>query len=166
MITNYNSVLTQEIRDVLKLQGGRDRMPQLVEEKIMPVIDVNPKHAKVATVLVTLSKTTTSSNTTLLAANTGKDVYITAINYSCSQDVVCDNVLMTLTGTFNGAASTPIYRRNKNTTTAESFFDRIEFNPALKIDRGTAILYTAAFTAGALSATISIFGYYDENINA
>lgn len=165
MIANNNSALSLEIRDVLKLQNGRDQFPQLVENKIVPVIDVNHKHARIARLLAATTRSTTASAVSLMAAKPNQDVYITAIEFANSQDATSDNVVMFINGTINGA-SVSLYRRNKQTTTAGSFLDMIRFQPEVKLDRNTALTFTLAFTAGASDTSIEVWGYTEDNPNA
>lgn len=165
MIRNNNSTLSQELRDVLKIQGGYDSIPALTESKIVPVVDVNPKHSRVARLLAATTRSTTASAVSLMAAKPNQDVFITAIEFANSQDATSDNVVMFINGTINGA-SVSLYRRNKQTTTAGSFLDMVRFQPEVKLDRNTALTFTLAFTAGASDTSIEVWGYTEDNVNA
>lgn len=167
MIVNNNSALSNELRDVLKLQAGRDQFPQLAENKIVPVIDVNPKHARVAGVVVSQVKSTTGTQTMMTTA-TNKDFYITGATFSFIKDATCDiaSGSISLYTQIDGAGGLAFITFPVLTTTAQSGYLSLSFTTPIKVDRGVAISFNGTFTAGAMVRAASIIGYYVDNINA
>jgi len=163
MATIYNSDLSKELTLGAKIQTGRDAIPNQLAEKVVPVMEVNPKLLRRATQLANLlGRTTTATGVTVMSAKTNQDVFITGLLVSNVQSAASDNVLIAITTTMDGAAKV-IYRRVKATLTASNTHDYMEFNIPLKIDRGAAITFTLAFTAGTSTTDVIVFGYLDEN---
>ncbi len=154
-----------ELRDVAKIQLGMDTIPNVMSNQVVPVVDINPKHSKLADILVALVRSTTSSAVTIFAARPNQDVFITGIQLSCTQDVACDNTSTFISVTQNGAPLV-ICRLLRQTLTAQSSSIVVSFAKPIKIDRNTAILATGAFTVGAYSHSINITGYIESNANA
>lgn len=165
MATIYNSELSKEIQEGAKIQSLDENIPNQLDKLVIPVMEVNPKLLKSSTVLNNTTRTTTGSGITLLAAQPNKEVFISGIMVANVQDVVSDNASITITVVINGA-NRNIYKFLKPTLTISNTFHTINFVPALKIDRNTAITFTASFTAGSCTTEFSIFGYFIENPNA
>ena len=154
-----------ELRDVAKIQAGSDIIPNVMSNQVVPVIDVNPKHSRIDTILVSSGRTTTSTAATILAAKPNQDVFITGYNVSVSQDAVCDCTATLVTGQFDGA-TLPIFRLNRQTLTAQSQLQTYTFKNPLKIDRNSSLLVTGTFAAGTYIHQIIIYGYIVDNPNA
>jgi len=73
MAINRNSSVSEELRDVFKTQQNVDGNIQQVVNQIVPVCDVNPKHARVCNVVVAKNATGT-----IYSTPTDKDFYLIA----------------------------------------------------------------------------------------
>ena len=165
MVRINNSDLSNELRDVAKIQVGADIIPNILSNQVVPVIDVNPKHSRIDTILVASTRTTTATAASIFAARPNQDVFITGCDVSITQDVVCDGISTFVTGQFDGL-TVPIFRINRQPTTAQSINKSYSFKNPLKIDRNSALLVTGAFAAGTYTHTIIIYGYIVDNPNA
>lgn len=161
MATINNSELTKNIIDGARIQTSYDKVPNQLAEKVVPVMEVNPKLLKSSIVLANITKTSTASDVNILS--TGKnDVYLTSIAIANRQNVDCDNVSFYITGKFNGQ-TLRIFNRTKASVTIDVFHDQITFNPPLKLDRNSELLYTLAFTVGTSFLYMSFCGFIDYN---
>lgn len=164
MATIYNSELSKELQQGAKLQI-RDKMPSELADKVVPVMETNPKLLRRAQQLGTMSRGTTTTSLTIFTPQAGKETYITGLNISNTQNAACDNVLLSIVAA-QGTSQLILYKRNKETLTAQSFFDHIDFVPAIKIDNGTNVTFSGAFTAGTCQTDAAIFGYQIDNPSA
>lgn len=139
---------------------GNENIPGELADKVLPVIDITPRHHRLNTVLATLlGRTTTGTGVTVLAAQGAtKEVYITGYTFANVQDATSDNTVMSLTSTFGGVAKV-FHRREKPTTTASVTDDFVSFPIPLKIDDNTAVTFTLAFTVGTSTSDVILFGY-------
>lgn len=162
----HNSELLKGMQDSAKLQTIRDRIPDQLADKIVPVMEVNPKLLRVCNIVRGANKATTAS-ATLYTTPTDKDFYLTGIALSYTKNVTCDTATGALNVTvyIDGALQT-LFSLAKLTLTAEEKTGSITFPIPVKLDRNTPITYGTTWTAGAMIQAISIVGYTVDNVNA
>jgi len=156
---NRNVSLSQDISRAFNFKSGEninDVYPQ-----VMPVYRIQRK----INWFGSLSTTTTSSATVVTGATAlaGRDTYVTNITLSVMADATADQTSIRVTGVIDGVTRN-LLGFNKFATTA---FDRtitIQFAQPLKIDAGTSIGFTNAFTVGASSSLVLVQGYYVETL--
>lgn len=165
MATIYNSELTKELTEGAKIQTNRDNIPNQIAEKVVPVMEVNPKLLRTSKVLGIYSTASTKSSQIIYTNPSGKDTYITALWINNLQTAASDNVVLYITATFDGAAY-KLITLNKPTLSAINVNQYLQFVPPLKIDKDGTLRLTCAFTVGASTTDISIFGYNVDNANA
>lgn len=152
-----NSSTIKELRTAAGLSIS-EGFPQQLANQIIPVIDINPKHLRRATILGTLlNRNTTGSNITVLSAQS-EEVFVTGFNISNQQDATSDNVLIVLQATIDGVLKR-FYSRQKVTATAGLINENIQLSHAIKIDLGSTIGFTLAFTVGASISDVVVYGY-------
>ena len=154
-----NSALMNEVRDVYKLQLGRDKFPK----SVIPVVDVNPKHARIINLHRESIRTTTGTGT-MYTTSAIEDTYLTGFTLTLQADVTCDNTSGAFFVTIDGA-SRPT-RISKLTTTATSMTLSHTFAYPLKLDRNTTITLGSTFTVGACTMSCMINGFTVSNSNA
>lgn len=164
MATLYNSDLTTEMRDVGKIQISRDAIPNQMADKVVPVIDVNPKHARITNIAKCTTQTA-YGDVTLYTTPTNKDFFLTGFTINYQKDVVSDNAALDLYVTIGGAV-TKIFGFKPITLTVGQESATYTFLNPMKLDKGTTITFTGAGTVGVLGRGASIYGYLVENINA
>lgn len=166
MATIYNSDLTKELTEAGKLQTMRDRIPNEFADKVVPVVNVNPKDYRVCNLVVRGTKSTTG-DLTILTTSTDRDTYLVGATLAFAKDVTCDAATgnLSITAVINGQTiylfSVPII-----TLTADARVVSFNLVNPIKIDRGTNIISTGTFTAGTLVRTSNLFGYTVENVKA
>ena len=166
MVRINNSDLSFELRDVAKIQAGIDIIPNIMSNQVVPVIDVNPKHARILNVAYGVS-TSASGTSTIYTTPSDKPLYLTSIGFSYVKDAACDAATgaMTIRVTINGAALNiivvPII-----TLTAQSGIYQINLPKPMLLDRNSNITMAATFAAGVMSRAGYITGYTLDNVNA
>ena len=167
MATIYNSDLSKELREGGKLQVT-DRMPSELAEKVVPVMEVNPKLLRRSDFVVTSNKTTSGSQS-VYTVPVNRDFFITSLCFGFIKDVTCDAATgdITLAASIGGVSGI-ILRIPILTLTADSKTIVLNFPNGLKIDRGSTISIgtNPTYTAGLMSRSVSIFGYHVDNPNA
>jgi hypothetical protein len=164
----YNSDLLKELRDASKLQQLSESIPNQLDTKIVPVIEVNPKLLRVVNIIRGTAKTTTGS-ATIYTTPTDRDFYLTAITFAVTKNAACDvaSGRYGLQMYIDGAAQV-IGMVSVQTLTASDIATSMTFDTPIKIDRNTSIVTAGgvSFTAGAMITTTSILGFTVENTNA
>jgi len=164
MTTVQSSTLIQEIIDTAKLNAGKDRVPSELRNEILPVIDVNPKHARIIDVVKGSAASTTGS-TTLYTTPADADFYLVACNLTSAYNAAADSTRTSLACTIGGASKTLIAHK-KISLTADAQTTPVVLPIPLKIDRNSAITLQRTFTVGAGETEANIFGYVVQNSNA
>lgn len=152
-----NSSTIKEIRTAggLSLSEG---FPSDLGNSVVPVINVNPKDYKTATVLGSLlGRATAGSGVVVLGAQTD-EVFITGFMVSNVQDATSDNALIILQTTIGGVAQR-IYSRRKASATAGVISDIVQLSKPIKIDLGATVTFTLTFSVGTSSSDILLYGY-------
>ena len=166
MVRINNSELSNELRDVAKIQAGADIIPNILSNQVVPVIDVNPKHSRIANFIRHANTTATGVNT-IYTTPANIDTYITSVYLSISKDAANDsgtgsiNVSIVLNGATVRIAALSIIN-----LTAQDKSIVIPFPIPIKVDNSSTILLSGAFTAGTLTRECGITGYQVSNPNA
>jgi hypothetical protein len=155
-----NEEMQREVRNAFKIQpGSNEKVPSVV-----PVCEVGSKsvkEGKVANVFLT----STSTSTTLFAAPTNQDTYVSAALICYFGDATATGTAVSMNCTINGA-SQRLMGLPGVTLNARTQQISLCFPHPVKVDRGTNI--TVSISAG--TATFQIFGlinyYLDEQGNA
>lgn len=164
MATIYNSNLTRELVDVGKLQTSKDKIPDQIADKVVPVIDINPKHSRISNICrVTTGANTTSA--TIYTTPADKDFFIVAAAVTVIKDATSTSPYTQLTCTIDGAA-VQILRIGTLTLTAEQRELSISLNVPIKVDRGTNIVVQNGTNVANITASGSVIGYLIDNVNA
>lgn len=167
MATIYNSDLTKELIEGAKIQIMRESVPNQIAEKVVPVMEVNPKLLRRTNVIINNNNSSTGS-ATIKVLPTGMNFYITAISLQVIKDAANDvaDGQVTITAPIDGLSSTLI-NLPVLTLTAQNIGAIISFTYPIRLDAGGTIsLVSNAFAAGKMRRIIQIFGYYDEKIGA
>jgi len=160
----HNSDLTQEIRLGAKSQTSADPTPSEIAEKVIAVMEVNPKLVKNEKCF-SFGSVTSGGTTTLLAADTKQDFFITHSRIAYNQSVLADTAtsLLTINATIDGVTRF-INGVGNITLTAESMVSNVDHIHPLKIDRGTAITFSdSSYTVGLVVRSYAVFGYYSSS---
>lgn len=164
----YNSELSKILQVEAGLQASRDKVPDELAEKVVPVINVNPNHNKFLNYLAHGNTTSISASNTIATTSTTKDTFLCALTMSIVKDAAYDGatgssyrVLVTLDET---NASTVIGAITLLTLTAQTDTIHITFPFPIKLKKGSTITstLTAGGTAGTMGRNVTIYGYTEE----
>jgi len=165
MANIHNSDLFKELRDGGKLQQLNDVMPSQLADKVVPVMEVNPKFFRRVNIIRTQSTAITGTNAIYTTPSGSQDFYIIGAQLSAQSDATADNTLISISTTVEGVSAV-ILRLAKLTTTAHTDDIAITFPNPIKIDRNTAINLVNTFTVGNSRSSGTIYGYLVDNPNA
>lgn len=159
-----NSSLIQEIRDVAKTQVGSDILPTTMTNQVVPVIDVNPKHARVVQICKTASITNQSS-ATVYTTPTDKDFYITALALGLIKDATATTIYVNIKAYVDGVNS-DIITLPCITLTAQNIGTSLALTTPIKVDKNTAITLNSFSNNANITAYANVHGYEISNIKA
>jgi len=165
MATIYNSNLTKELIDVAKLQTSRDIVPNQIAEKVVPVIDVNPKHSRVINVVRSAAAVNALATNIYTTPATNQDFYLTSLCLSTIKDATATAVTVLIDLTIDGAVRN-VMVIGCLTLTAQSGNMALSFPIPIKIDRNTTINVRNSTNVGNISSYAELTGYLVENAGA
>lgn len=161
MVTINNSDLNKEYRDVTAAQIGNENVPNQVVGQILPVIDINPKHARIINKVI---RGTAAGTTYTTPAD--KDFYLVATHLNVVSTAAGTNTITLQVVPKGGAAViiNDIYQLATAAVDAVSSVSNIPLPIPILLERNSAI--TTAVTGTTASRSVIIYGYEVENINA
>ena len=165
----YNSEVTKQLANTCGIQQSRERTPDELAEKIVPVIETNPELFR-KDVPLNFATQIATGNITALSTTLNpitKKTFITGIYAAFSKNAACDVASGTLNVTLTpkGKASSTVLYFPVITLTQERDNIFIQFKNPIEIEPATSMSMTGTFAAGELSRGIAVFGYQIENIN-
>lgn len=165
MSTIHNSDLFKEFRDGAKTQQLTDVIPTQLADKIVPVMEVNPKFFRRCNFFASGNRTT-SGATTLATSATDKDTFITNIYLGWVFDVLTVITVNRVQCVVDGLTVTILLAPNSNAVAGTAGAISVPLCFPIKVDRGTAITLGVTSSAGTYSVSAGIIGYTVENIRA
>lgn len=158
----HNTDLFKELKDASKLQQLRDKIPNELAEKVIPVIEVNPKLLRRCNIVRSGSTSTTS--VTIYTTPSDRDFILSACSILMIKDAACD--MATGVVNFNvviDGATQQITRIPTITLTAQTTELSLPLPIPVKLDRNSTITITrGATTAGNILLAGSITGYIND----
>lgn len=162
----YNSNLTKAIIEGAKLQTSTDKIPDELAEKVVPVMEVNPNLLRNINFVKRVNIVNTAT-TTVYTTPTDKDFYLTNAFLNFIKDALNTSVSTQLIITTEDSITDAIISFAQLTLTAQVGNENVQFNPAIKLKRGSNITASAAsVAAGNISMNVGFAGYFVNNINA
>jgi hypothetical protein len=157
MATITNGQITENVRYECKIQPQKDKLPQMTKDDIQPVLIANNRFS---TIRKSVTQTATADSTIYsIPSDPKKDFYLTSIQLAYSKDVTSDNINVSVLATIDGQAANMLSLQSQ-TLTAYSDHDNIAYTFPIKLDTGTTILLTGAFTVGTITKRAIIMGFY------
>ncbi len=162
----YNSDVTKGLANNAGIQQSREKTPDELAEKIVPVMETNPKLLRNDVVWSGSSSTTGGVTAITAAVNTvDKKTFITGFIAGVAKNAACDVATGTLTFSFTqkdlGATNIHIIPvitlTDQNQTVAYSFKNPLELRPS------TTVTFNGNFGAGVMIKTLAVFGYQIDN---
>lgn len=164
MAVIYNSDLTKELVDVAKIQVSRDSTPNQIADKVVPVIDVNPKHSRVLN-HATVNTATNSAGVTIYTTPTDRDYFLTQVFLYFIKDVTSTSTYSAIDVVIGGGRYTLLSLPQISLTVQQGGLS-ISFHRPMKIDRGTTIRLLNSTNVANITSTGGVAGYTVENVNA
>lgn len=160
----HNTQTLNEVREGGKLQQSREIIPSQLAEKVVPVMEVNPKLMRRINIMKFLERTATSAGT-IYTTPTDKDFLLVAIQMSERHDAAYDGTRMRINFTLDDGSAGRIDLKLANGTIG-STNQVIDLPIPMKLARGSTIQVDLSFTAGTQTTHTAIFGYIIDNSNA
>ncbi len=159
----YNSDLIKGMANDAQIQLNRDYPPQQLADKVVPVMETNPR------ILQKLNYThsntaTNATSATIYTTPTDQDFYLSAVALAIIKDATSTSVKSAITATINGVAQ-DLLSIPEITLTAQTAQMSLAFPKDILIDKGTNIVVTNSTNVANILATGVIFGYLIYNIN-
>ena len=165
MATIHNSDVFKEIRDGARIQQLSEVIPSQIADKVVPVMEVNPKMLKYVNIVQRASSAATGT-TAVYTTPTNAEFYLTSIMLSFSATVTNDQVGLYLSAfPFQTLTAVRLLDINVVTLVAQSQTFQKDYTYPIKIEKGTAINLVKAYAAGAGVYSCTICGYTIENPN-
>lgn len=164
MVTIYNSELKKELQEGAKTQSFKEIVPSQLADKVVPVMEVNPKLLR----RINLVKTAECNNATTATVYTtpsDKDFYLCGGNLSLIKDVTATSVRSGINFTSEGVGCV-LLRIVGITLTVEQDTVSISLPYPVKVDRGTNITVTNSTNVGNVFSQGTIYGYIIDNAGA
>jgi len=158
MATIYNSELTKEITDGAKIQTSHDLVPTQLAEKVVPVMEVNPKLLKYCNILKQVNSSS-SGNTVIYTTPANKDFYLTCIVLSTQTDATSDGTSLNIWGAIRGKTGSNLAFIPKLASTAIHTNLVIPFPVPILLEKSENIILTQTFSVGAQNTSATVIGY-------
>jgi len=154
-----NSQLSKELIDGAKIQTSFDKIPTQLADKVVPVMEVNPKLLKITGVVKNASISNATGGT-IYTLPTDKDFYLTDCALSVIKDATSTSVGSDLTAVMDGQT---IYLLSVPgiTLTAQNQTVTLSLKNPLKLDRGSLIRATASTNVANIKYSGTIYGYLE-----
>jgi hypothetical protein len=158
----YNTELTKELIAGGGIQTSRDNVPNQLADKVVPVMEVNPRMLRTCNI-VTSNITATTGNVTIFTAPTDRDSYINSAYLSMAKDVTCDGTSISLTAIIQGITVNLLSIRGITLTALNQTLS-ISYPAPIKIDKGSLVLMTFTFSVGVVVKGSGITGFSENMI--
>lgn len=160
----HNTDLTHEIVEAAQLQLSRDKLPTEIADKVVPVIEVNPKLFRNTTLFK--YKADTGSGGTIFTTDSDKYTYITGVQMSLTKDVVSTITDARVGATLFSGEVVRLMELSFLTTTIANKDMFVSFTNPVKLKQGTTVSTTLnGGGVGAHRCSTCVFGYQVFNIN-
>lgn len=166
MATIYNSDLIKELTSAASIQVSKDKVPNQIAEKVVPVIDVNPKLLRRSVVLNPGTyRITNATAGTLFTTDANRDTTITGFSFSYIKDTTSTATQLQLRVTINGAVVRLIEIAGISLTAADGNLNVVLPFP-IKIDRNTNVTLNSDTAVANFQISAVIYGYVVDTSNA
>jgi len=157
----YNSDLTKELVQGSKLQQARDIIPNQLADKVVPVMEVNPKLLR-TTNLFKAGVLSDAVSATIFTASIDRETYIQDIWFSYKTDVNATATNFNVSAVIDGATQNLVIIR-KNNLTAEKDSGFLSFDSPIKIDKGSIVTVTSDTNVASFRFSVCFTGFTVEN---
>jgi len=155
--------LRQEFEDVTELNSF-SYPPITSDSKVVPVIDINPKHSRELNLYLQYDQTTSAASVTVhTAASSAQDTYITNLTLSVIKNATCDSATSKIfigVVPFGRATAIQLATITTLTLTAQNVVVSVNLLYPLRVEPGSLItMQSPTYTAGLTAASCAIQGF-------
>lgn len=161
MATIYNSDLTKGLINSAKLQTSKDKVPNQIADKVVPVIEVNPKLLRTCNILRYGSATTTGA--TIYTTPSDQDFYLCGASVSVIKDVTSASTSSYLQITPEDGLTQRVLLISGITLTAQDDSISVDFSRPILLKRSSTIAVGNSSAVGNIKTDASIWGYTVDN---
>jgi hypothetical protein len=160
----YNSDLTEQLIRGAKIQQNKDFIPNQIADKVVPVMEVNPRLLKFGKILAN-AEATNATTTTLYSVPTNKDTFITGLQYAYIKDATSTSTFGAIDYYQDGAVFRLVDIPLLTLTAGTGIFSIIFPHP-IKPDKGSIIYLKHSTNVANMTSGCVLFGYQNDNPNA
>ena len=163
MATIHNTDLTKELKEGAKLQQLRDLIPSQLADKVVPVMEVNPKLLRRINI-VRYREDSNSTGGVIYTTPTDKDFYLCGVTMEVIKDATATSVASTVTIVPKGEASVRIVTIPGFTLTAQNSNQVKDFTHSpILLERASTVVSSNSTNVGNVKAHTIIYGYIVDN---
>jgi len=155
-----NSQLSKELVDGAKIQTSFDKIPSQLADKVVPVMEVNPRLLR-KTRILGQARVNNSTAGTIFTSSANYDTYITNVVFSYIKDVTSTATQLQLRVTIDGVVLRLIEVAGITLTVANGSLV-VNLDAPLKIDRNTAVTLNSDTNVANFQISASVIGYTTE----
>lgn len=165
MTTIYNSKLLEELNEVAKIQTSRDKTPNQIADKVVPVIDVNPKHARIIN-RVAVGTCTNATSATAFTTDANRDTYLQGVTLAYIKDATSTALSVSIAVFTEEQGSVTIAQIPCLSLTAASGSLSVMLPVPMKLQRNTACSVRASTNVANVTVTGCFYLSMVDNPNA
>lgn len=155
-----NSQLSKELVEGAKIQTSFDKIPTQLADKVVPVMEVNPKAFRICNICKR-SEASNATTATVYVTPADKDFFISDSILSVIKDVTSTSVLSFITCVIDGQ-TVSINTIAGITLTPQAQQSNMSYNKPIKVDRGTNIVLNNNAAVANIRSSACIIGYTTE----
>jgi len=163
MANIYNGDLKRELIAGAGIQTSVDVVPNQIADKVVPVMEVNPKMLRTCDI-IKRAIATNATSATIYTTPANADFYLIGANMCMIKDATSTSAETSIKATKDNA-SINILEFAGITLTAQTLSESISLNNPLKLDRNTTITITNATNTANIRSSGIIYGYIVDNPN-
>lgn len=156
MVDVQNTEVIDRISQDIK-ESNLNTLPKTLNNSVQPILIINPLER--TNPVHASGNASTTGTVTIFTTPSSRDFYITSIALAFTADATSDSTSVLVSGQIHGQAATTLLVLRKAATVANNQSLSVSFPVPLRMERGTTITTTSAFTVGAQTSTTSISGF-------
>jgi hypothetical protein len=162
----YNSDLNKELREGARLQEGQGSIPSEIAERVIPVMEVNPKLLRKINIIAK-GEADNSVSEIIYTTPADSDFYMNSIQISMIKDVNSTSTKSYIQGVIDGETSARIFAMIKSISlTVQQSNYSVSFPIPVKMAKNSVISINNTTNVATVRAMGIITGYLVNNINA
>jgi hypothetical protein len=166
MSTIHNSDLFKEFKEGAKTQQLRDVIPTQMADKIVPVMEVNPKLLRRINFVKRAASVNATGVNIIPATPTEKDTFIVSASLAYIKDATATSLSSYIQAVLDDGSIIELLDLPQLTLTASSGEISVSFPNPIKLKKGSAITVQNNTANANISTQAIVYGYYVENPNA